>query len=534
MRKAIILILVMFFIQNLMTAQIPEKDVKIIKDFTSGKIITLREYTISKYENINKKESVIKAKSTVELVWEATEDAAIFEMVSISDETYQGIVNRELNYHGWGYYNESSSTPVWEYFSNDFERVPCDITSNGNYMAAGAGDTVYRFTPSSGIPDRTYGLANTDDEVYDLSISENGETVYFSAGSPCKIFSLNIETLTENWSFELPSGGWTQGMALSKNGEKLVIIQYGWVIVYSNTGNVLFQTEISAGSQTAPSISDDGNIVVTGDLEGNAIVYEYNSETETYDIKWSYLFEPEAYYDWARSVAVSGDGSTIALGSLHFDGEQNSGELAVFDTESNVPIWIYESVHEEISAIDITADGSIITAVSDGPLNDDDEDFWIFNKDNNVPFFEYNCQGSPIDVDISNDGKKCIVGGKAVHNSVMGNGGKLYYFDIDQGSDIENTKESHINSVITSFPNPFNSEITITYSLQQNSNVTIEIYDIQGKKIKTLVNEYKLSGNHSVVWNGTGETQKPAKSGIYFCRLKINETIILKKMILMK
>ncbi len=390
MKKFVILTIVIIWAQSLIIAQNPIQSEKIVKDFINGKKITLREYITSSPEIISKRPSVANTNSSVELVWEATEDAAIFVEVVISDETYHCLVSRELNNHGWGYYNETSSTPVWEYFTGDFIRIPCDMTSDGTYMAGGAGNTIYGFTPSSGTPDATYSLANPDDEIFDLAISEDGNTVYFSSGSPCYISSVNIETLTENWSYALPSSGWTQAMTLSANGERLVVIQYSWVIVYSNTGDVLFQTGISAGSQTTPAISGDGNIFVTGDLEGNAIVYEYNAETETYDIKWQYLFEPGSYYDWASSVAISTDGSTIALGSLHFDGQQNSGELAVFNTESNVPIWIYESVHEEVSAIDITANGSIITAVSDGPLYDDDEEFWIYNKDSNVPFFEYN------------------------------------------------------------------------------------------------------------------------------------------------
>ena len=84
------------------------------------------------------------------------------------------------------------------------------------------------------------------------------------------------------------------------------------------------------------------------------------------------------------------------------------------------------------------------------------------------------------------------------------------------------------------YPNPFNPETTITYSLQDASPVTIEIYNIKGQLVKTLVNESKASGTHSVVWNGQDARGHTVSSGIYYYKMHAGKYSSTRKMILMK
>lgn len=76
----------------------------------------------------------------------------------------------------------------------------------------------------------------------------------------------------------------------------------------------------------------------------------------------------------------------------------------------------------------MSEDGSVIAAASWGPLEDENNDFWIFYKISDIPVFEYNCIGSTIDLDLSSDGIRCIAGGKAVHCRVMGHGWQIVLF----------------------------------------------------------------------------------------------------------
>jgi hypothetical protein len=84
------------------------------------------------------------------------------------------------------------------------------------------------------------------------------------------------------------------------------------------------------------------------------------------------------------------------------------------------------------------------------------------------------------------------------------------------------------------YPNPFNPQTTIKYDLQKPGKVVIEIFNLLGQKIRTLVNEEKVAGSYTTTWNGTTDKGLNAASGIYFYRIKTENFSNTKKMILMR
>jgi hypothetical protein len=89
-------------------------------------------------------------------------------------------------------------------------------------------------------------------------------------------------------------------------------------------------------------------------------------------------------------------------------------------------------------------------------------------------------------------------------------------------------------ALIGNYPNPFNPETTISYSVKTASPVTIEIYNTKGQRVKTLVNETKAPGSFSVNWNGTDENGQKVTSGVYFYKMNAGKFSSSKKMIMMK
>lgn len=79
------------------------------------------------------------------------------------------------------------------------------------------------------------------------------------------------------------------------------------------------------------------------------------------------------------------------------------------------------------------------------------------------------------------------------------------------------------------YPNPFNTQTVISYSLSKSTFVTIGIYDLLGSKITTLAEEMMPAGKHYVTWNAAGNP-----SGIYFYRTKAGNRIKTNKIILLK
>ncbi len=84
------------------------------------------------------------------------------------------------------------------------------------------------------------------------------------------------------------------------------------------------------------------------------------------------------------------------------------------------------------------------------------------------------------------------------------------------------------------YPNPFNPTTTISFSIPNDSNVELSIFNIKGQKVKTLVNEMLPAGEHSIIWNGRDSNGNRVSSGMYFYKLKAGDFQKVRKMILIK
>ena len=84
------------------------------------------------------------------------------------------------------------------------------------------------------------------------------------------------------------------------------------------------------------------------------------------------------------------------------------------------------------------------------------------------------------------------------------------------------------------FPNPFNPDTTITFSLPEDTSIILDIYNVSGQKVRTIVNSSVNHGIHSVVWNGKDDDGRNVSSGIYLYRLCAGKTAITRRMIMIR
>ena len=93
-------------------------------------------------------------------------------------------------------------------------------------------------------------------------------------------------------------------------------------------------------------------------------------------------------------------------------------------------------------------------------------------------------------------------------------------------------------SLQQNYPNPFNPVTKINYQIPAEIGdqviVSLEIYNLLGEKVKSLVHESKSAGYHSIEWNGTDDNANPVPTGIYVYRLQAGRFIATKRMVLMK
>jgi subtilisin family serine protease len=84
------------------------------------------------------------------------------------------------------------------------------------------------------------------------------------------------------------------------------------------------------------------------------------------------------------------------------------------------------------------------------------------------------------------------------------------------------------------YPNPFNPETTIRYSLSEKARVSIDIFNLLGERVTTLVDEDQAAGEHLALWDGLDESGTSVATGVYFYRLTVGGEVFSKKMMLLK
>ena len=84
------------------------------------------------------------------------------------------------------------------------------------------------------------------------------------------------------------------------------------------------------------------------------------------------------------------------------------------------------------------------------------------------------------------------------------------------------------------YPNPFNPSTQIRYALPEQSQVVLTVYDMLGRKVRTLVNDVQDAGYRTVMWNATSDMGTPVSAGMYIYTIRANEFYQVKKMILLK
>jgi len=84
------------------------------------------------------------------------------------------------------------------------------------------------------------------------------------------------------------------------------------------------------------------------------------------------------------------------------------------------------------------------------------------------------------------------------------------------------------------YPNPFNSSTKIKYSVPRLSRVTIDIYNLLGRKVKSLINEMKSAGSYTANWDGTDMNGRPTSTGVYYYRISTGDLSATKKLVLLK
>ncbi len=114
--------------------------------------------------------------------------------------------------------------------------------------------------------------------------------------------------------------------------------------------------------------------------------------------------------------------------------------------------------------------------------------------------------------------------------------GDINFTDIRLVQSTNENNEAEYTQILNvrNYPNPSNPSTTIRFSLTEAQNVSVEIFNVKGQKVKTLVNQMLSKGTHGLVWNGTSDEQNTVSTGVYFYKIVCDKETVVRKLMFVK
>ena len=478
--------------------------------------------------------------------WSFNDPTAIGDFCESSGNGNYNLVSWNLNSKRISLYGSSTADPLWEFSTDPNGYLNfISISDTGGMIGTGAYQNIYLFNNTGNIPILNYDLTRLKDTgvAAPMDISNDGKYLIctVSRGDSSTIFGFNTSSIIPAWSKRIvsgtPGGSGIQGIKLSGNDSMFIVNTYYEFFVFRTyTGQLVYQGLINGGTQTVQGINGDGSVIAVINYFGLLRVFQWNGST--YELLFSNAEPPGQFYNWYTSVDITYDGNYIAAGTLNFTSSTTvDGKIKVFKKSSGgTPYWTYTGCGDEVSAVSFSKSGNILSASSWGEFSNTTEDLYIFKTFlGNVPIFKVNSPGSMFWCSTSKDGRNVLTSGKAVHARQFGNGGLVYDIAVDT-TDIPVVSVNQINSGVAgdyrlyqNYPNPFNPVTNLEFGISDLGFVSLKVYDVLGKEVKTLVNEIKPAGSYRIEFDGSN-----LNSGVYFYRLEAGDFVQTKRMLLIK
>jgi hypothetical protein len=284
--------------------------------------------------------------------------------------------------------------------------------------------------------------------------------------------------------------------------------------------NGIVQTA-STGALGLNNSSDD--VTLKDDNGGTIVTYSYGSEGGD---NQSIARNPDYTGDFVKHSTISGNAVLFSPGKTNAGDVSLPVELSSFVTnitrsDEITLIWVTES---EIENLGFIVERRAVEIESPWIELADYTNFPELQGQGSVTSrTEYSFTDFTVESGQSYDYRLADVsfdGVKEYHH--------LYVLDVSPAA-LPTEYQLHQN-----YPNPFNPTTTISYTLPEESNVSLAVFDIQGREIITLHEAEKAPGSYEVVWNGLDQSGHAVSTGVYFCRLEAGSFTETIKMVYLR
>ena len=341
------------------------------------------------------------------------------------------------------------------------------------------------------------------------------------------IFNIEYEDdLTTNWSgYNISVGD------LDNDGFKeiyTVAYEYFHIIIHENTGEDSYelQTDFYVASEQYQRANQG---IVIKDIDSNGS-NELLCSTSGVNTLTGDLLNPGSFF----IVEGLDDVSNLSYSNFNLMANYSGGlrEIKFGDVDNDGKPNIYLAGHYDEALYDWEYNGGNPLAVSSYTQS------ILFMDDTTDNFTPGNDQGKVrvaklFPGDIDNDGQ-----GDIVFTSASFAADKPHIYMVEHEDNLNISKEKDFSPskflMAYNYPNPFNPETNIVITLNQPKKISLQIYDINGRLIKTLYSGFKEQGNHSFIWNGRNSKNNLVASGVYFYSLFDGSFKNTKKMVFSK
>ncbi len=277
----------------------------------------------------------------------------------------------------------------------------------------------------------------------------------------------------------------------------------------------------------------------------------------TYSASQLYAINHDATMLWQKNINQQVKSGAV-VADINGDGSKEvilvafNGDLYIMNTIGanlpNFPINIGQNVKS--TPVVANFDGSSLCGIIFGDANGRIHSYRSDGTESpNFPItLSGNLKVSPAVADIDNDGDFDIVFPNDagyymidIKRSASSYPWPHYMYNISRSGNnyqatptMDNTTPIAATALLDNYPNPFHPSTTISYNLKTKAPVLIEVYNLKGQKVRTLISETKAAGTHSTLWNGTDENSQPVASGVYLYRMTADGYSSTRKMMLMK